>query len=101
MRWILLFKALVISDLIQREDLPQRQKTEKNHFETVKPKQNCQLSSLAVQWQRLHAPKAGGQGSIPGQGTRSHVLQLNVCMLQLKIPPATTKTQCSQINNKK
>lgn len=46
MRWILLFKALVISDLIQREDLPQRQKTEKNHFETVKPKQNCQLPRL-------------------------------------------------------
>ena len=27
--------------------------------------------SLVVQWLRLHAPNAGGPGSIPGQGTRS------------------------------
>ena len=26
----------------------------------------------------------GGQGSIPGQGNRSHLPQLRVCMLQLK-----------------
>ena len=31
-------------------------------------------TSLVVQWLRLHAPKAGGMGSIPGRGTRiSHV----------------------------
>ena len=37
---------------------------------------------------RLHAPSAGGQGSIPGQGTKSHMLQLRVLMLQqrLKMP---------------
>ncbi|TEA25208.1 hypothetical protein DBR06_SOUSAS1010096, partial [Sousa chinensis] len=29
--------------------------------------------SLVVQWLRLHAPNAGGPGSIPGQGTRSHM----------------------------
>ena len=30
-----------------------------------------------VQWLRLdHAPNAGGSGSIRGQGTRSHMLQL-------------------------
>ncbi|TEA23034.1 hypothetical protein DBR06_SOUSAS12510026, partial [Sousa chinensis] len=29
--------------------------------------------SLVVQWVRLHAPNAGGPGSIPGQGTRSHM----------------------------
>ena len=28
------------------------------------------------QWLRLHAPKAGVLGSIPGQGTRSHMPQL-------------------------
>ena len=50
-------------------------------------------TSLAVQWVRLHAPNAGGPGSFPGQGTRSH-------MLQWKIPHATTKTQHSQINKK-
>ena len=35
----------------------------------------------------------GGLGSIPGQGTRSH-------MLQLKILHAATKTQREQINNR-
>ena len=28
---------------------------------------------MVVQWLRLHAPNAGGPGSIPGQGTRSHM----------------------------
>ena len=39
-----------------------------------------------------------GPGSIPGQGTKSHMPQLRVCMQQLEIPCATTKTWCSQIN---
>ena len=46
-------------------------------------KQLCHLktiyvlgTSLVVQWLRFHAPNAGGLGSIPGQGTRSHTLQL-------------------------
>ena len=54
-------------------------------------------TSLVVQWLRLHAPNAEGPGSIPGQGTRSHILQLRVGQLQLrvhrpqrKIPHATT-----------
>ena len=47
-------------------------------------------TSVVLQWLRLRAPIAGGLGSIPDQGTRSH-------MLQLKIPRAATKTQCSQI----
>ena len=33
-------------------------------------------ASLVVQWLRHEAPNAGGPGSIPGQGTRFHVLQL-------------------------
>ena len=32
--------------------------------------------SLVVQWLRLHAPNAGALGSIPAQGTRSHMPQL-------------------------
>ncbi|TEA30806.1 hypothetical protein DBR06_SOUSAS4110278, partial [Sousa chinensis] len=44
--------------------------------------------SLVAQWLRRHAPNAGGQGLIPGQGTRSHVPQLRVCMPQLNIPHA-------------
>ena len=38
---------------------------------------DCRLrTSLVVQWLRCCASKAGGPGSIPGQGTRSHVPQL-------------------------
>ncbi|TEA29092.1 hypothetical protein DBR06_SOUSAS10510049, partial [Sousa chinensis] len=40
--------------------------------------------SLVVQWLRFCAPDAGDPGSIPGRGTRSH-------MLQLKILRAATK----------
>ena len=29
-----------------------------------------QGTSLAVQWLRLHAPSAGGTGSIPGRGSK-------------------------------
>ena len=47
---------------------------------------------------RLRTPNAGGLGSIPGQGTTSHMPQLRVRMPQLKIPRATTKTWSSQIN---
>ena len=39
---------------------------------------------------RPHTPNAGDLGLIPGQGTRSPILQP-------KIPHASTKTQCSQI----
>ncbi|TEA30377.1 hypothetical protein DBR06_SOUSAS27510017, partial [Sousa chinensis] len=41
--------------------------------------------SLVVQWLRLRAPNAGCPGSIPGQGTRSH-------MPQVKTLRASTKT---------
>ena len=41
-------------------------------------------TSLVVQWLRLHTPNAGGPGSIPGQGTRSHMPQLRARMLQLR-----------------
>ena len=50
-------------------------------------------TSLVIQWLRLWAPNTGGLGWIPGQGTRS-------CMLQLNIQSATAKIQCSQINDK-
>ena len=54
--------------------------------------------SLVVQWLTLHTPNAGVPGLIPGQGTRSYMRQLRVCMLQLKIPCAATKPWHSQIN---
>ena len=44
-------------------------------------------TSQVVRRLRLHAPNAGGLGSIPGQGTKSHMLQLK------KIPHAITKIQ--------
>ena len=43
-----------------------------------------QGTSLMIQWLRILTPNAGGLGSIPSQGTRSHMPQLRVCMLQLK-----------------
>ena len=55
----------------------------------VRHKNRSSGTGLMVQRLRLCAPNAGGLGSIPGQGTRSH-------MLQLKIPHAATKTQRSQ-----
>ena len=42
-------------------------------------------TSLAVQWLRLLVSNAGGAGSIPGQGTRSHMHTAT------KSLPATTK----------
>ena len=39
-------------------------------------------ASLVVHWLRLHVPSAAGPGSIPGQGTRSHTLQLRIWMPQ-------------------
>ena len=35
-------------------------------------------TSLVVQWLRLWVPTTGGPGSIPGQGTRSYKLQLDL-----------------------
>ena len=43
-------------------------------------------TSLVIQGLGPRAPNTRGMGSIPDQGTRSHVLQLRVCMPQLKIP---------------
>ena len=34
---------------------------------------NITGTSLEVQWLRLYASNTGGLGSIPGQGTRSHM----------------------------
>ena len=55
-------------------------------------------TSLVVQGLKLHTPNARGPGSNHGQGTRSHMPQLRACKLQLKIPRAATRTQCSHVN---
>ena len=52
---------------------------EKNNINSwLKKKKKKKLSgtSLLVQLLRLHSPSAEGPGSYPGQGTRSHILQL-------------------------
>ena len=62
----------------------------------------CAGASLVVQWLRLRAPNGGGAGSIPGQGTRSHMPQLSCMpqvrahMSQLNSLHAATKTQRTQ-----
>ena len=43
-------------------------------------------TSLVVQWQGLCTPNAGGLGSISGQGTRSHMLQLKIPHIVAKDP---------------
>ena len=48
-------------------------------------------TSRLVQWLRLCAPNAGDMGMISAQGTGSHMLQVGVCMPQLKIAGAATK----------
>ena len=60
-----------------------------NHVHINIPiKQNVKIcrygTSLVVQRLRLQALNAGGQSSIPGQGTRLHMLQPRSCMPQLK-----------------
>ena len=50
------------------------------------PKKPLWETSLVVQWLRHRASNAGGPGSIPRQGSRSHILQLRVLMPQLKDP---------------
>ena len=55
-------------------------------------------TSLVVQWLKLQASSTGDPGLIPGQETRSYMMQLRVSMLRLKILHTTTETQCSQVN---
>ena len=57
-------------------------------------------TSLVAQWLRLCAPNLGGPGSIPGQGTRSHMLQLRNqhAAMKMEITCATAKIWHSQIN---
>ena len=65
-------------------------------------------TSLVVQWLRLSTPNARGLGSIPGQGTRSRVLQLKnphatakrsyMLHRRWKMLCATNKTWCYQRN---
>ena len=50
--------------------------------EVIKLKWGWLGTSLVVQWLKLRTPNAGGLGSIPGQGTRSHMPQLRVQYLK-------------------
>ena len=55
-------------------------------YEALKSGSELHLgTSRVVQQLRLHAPKAGGWGSIPGQETRSHMLQLKDLHTETKI----------------
>ena len=54
-------------------------------------------TSLVVQQLRFWSPNTGGLGSIPGWGTRSHIKQLTVWMVQPKIhmPQQRSKSPCA------
>ena len=61
------------------------------HLEAERGQAPGTWASLVAQWLGLHSQRRG-LGSIPSQGTRSH-------MLQLEIPSATAKTQHRQTEN--
>ena len=48
---------------------------------------------LVLQWLRLKAPKARGPGSIPGQGTRSHMPQPKILHATMKMENPKTRNQ--------
>ena len=62
-----------------------------NKNQYIQAEEMAQRTSLVVQCLRLHTFNAGGLGSIPGQGTISHMLELRVHKPQLEIPCAPTE----------
>ena len=54
-----------------------------------------------VQWVRLPATNAGILSSIPGQGTRSSMIQLRVHMLQLKSQELQLRSSAAKINKRR
>ena len=55
-------------------------------YEALKSGSELHLgTSRVVQQLRLHAPRAGGWGLIPGQEIRSHMLQLKALHTEAKI----------------
>ena len=80
--------------------MPCRRETGGTYFILALLKTLWPGTALVAQWIRLCAPNAGGLGLIPGQRTRSYLLQLRAPMPQLKIPHASTMTLCSQIKIK-
>ena len=48
------------------------------NIKTFSGKLKLKGTSLVIQWLRYYIPNARGLDSIPGQGTRSHMLQLRV-----------------------
>ena len=51
------------------------------------------MDSLLAQWLGRLTPNTEGPGSVPGQGTRSHMSQLRVCAPQLRVHVPQLKTQ--------
>ena len=67
-------RDIIISFANEKHEAQRRIQTSKSH----------RLLKV-VQRLRLHGPNAGCLGSTPGQGTRSHMLQLRDIISQLKI----------------
>ena len=57
---------------------------------------------MVVQWLRLCPPNARGLGAIPGEGTRSHILQLRVNMPKLRpsLPQLKVKEESEKVGLK-
>ena len=63
------------------------------------PRNETAGTSLAIQWLRLHTPNGEGPGSIPDQGTISHMpwLKIPPATMKIKDPTAAAKTQHNQL----
>ena len=65
-------------------------------------KQDLSENSLGIQWLRLCTPITGGLGSIPDQGTRSHMPQLRpYATKEIKINIKNTHTHTQDFSNLK
>ena len=63
---------------------------------SLKKKKKFAVSSLVVQWLRLHAPNSGGPGLIPGWGTRSQCSSVqSLSRVRLFVTPWTAACQAS------
>ena len=62
---------------------------------------NWNLLNVEPQYSHQYKTKTKNRVWFPGRRTRSHMLKLRVCMRQLKILSAKTKTWHSQINLRK
>ena len=81
-------------ELAEETDKEQLEKGKENQYSVMEINNNKKMFYKGESKDFFGSPEVRGPGSIPGQGTSSHIPQR-----RLKILPAATKTWHSQINN--